>query len=538
MKSAFLNKCSAYTVLGVFLSFAFSFPAFAGTSEVDDVLRNISTSSNSLPGLLTACCYMLGLLLGVTAVLKLKEHVDNPNQTPLRTPIIRLLIGGSLFALPMITRAVMNTIEPGVANFDPQTPMGGAVSAIMGGYAAPFASDFNTVLRSIRDSFADAPGFISAGTYMLGLMFSVTGLLKIKEHVERPEQTEMREGIIRLLCAGCMFAIPTIYEALYNAIGADGIAGDVSSILEVIGTFISFYDVTDGPCITKGATMGGAICRVIIHAGAFPTFLTALGYMMGLVLGVWGILKIKAHVLNPSQTPLHEGIMRLLAAGAFFGAPAIVEVMRATLGSGLLQVWATAQMTQTFNETDPGNCTGLDGVVYCFMNDTFAPLHVILNFFSICAGFVLIMIGISRLIKSAQEGARGPAGFGTFMTFAAGGALVSYNELMRAATATFFTSPLTDVNAALAYTTGMTGPEVEHAVTVISAILKFMIVVGLVSFLRGIFIIREVAEGNQQASMMAGITHMVGGALAVNLGPLINAVEETLGITAYGINFT
>jgi len=68
--------------------------------------------------------------------------------------------------------------------------------------------------------------------------------------------------------------------------------------------------------------------------------------------------------------------------------------------------------------------------------------------------------------------------------------------------------------------------------------LEFMIMVGLISFVRGIFIIREASEGGQQASIMAGVTHMVGGALAVNLGSLINAVEATLGITNYGIQFS
>ena len=37
--------------------------------------------------------------------------------------------------------------------------------------------------------------------------------------------------------------------------------------------------------------------------------------------------------------------------------------------------------------------------------------------------------------------------------------------------------------------------------------------------------------------MMSAITHLVGGALAVNLGPLLNAVQTTLGITDYGITF-
>ena len=63
-------------------------------------------------------------------------------------------------------------------------------------------------------------------------------------------------------------------------------------------------------------------------------------------------------------------------------------------------------------------------------------------------------------------------------------------------------------------------------------------ILGWISFIRGWFILRDVAEGNQQASMMAAMTHIFGGALAVNLGPVLNAVQETFGLTAVGIEFT
>jgi hypothetical protein len=62
-----------------------------------------------------------------------------------------------------------------------------------------------------------------------------------------------------------------------------------------------------------------------------------------------------------------------------------------------------------------------------------------------------------------------------------------------------------------------------------------MIIIGIISFIRGWFIIRDVAEGNQQASMMAGATHIIGGALAINLGPILAAVQNTLGITGVGL---
>ena len=147
------------------------------------------------------------------------------------------------------------------------------------------------------------------------------------------------------------------------------------------------------------------------------------------------------------------------------------------------------------------------------------------------------MIGISRLIKSAQEGPRGPGGMGTFGTFVIGGMLMSATTLLRAFSSSLFTSPVTFTFASMQYTTGMSAVETQAAHNVISAVLQFMIVLGMLSFVRGMFIMRDVAEGSQQASTMSGVTHLIGGALAVNLGPLLNAVQQTLGITAFGVTF-
>ena len=184
-----------------------------------------------------------------------------------------------------------------------------------------------------------------------------------------------------------------------------------------------------------------------------------------------------------------------------------------------------------------GEELGLDGMLVCMMGDMMGPLHVVLNFFAFCAGMVLLMIGVSRLLKSAQDGARGPGGIGTIMTFVTGAALISYNELMRAFSTTLMGNPITATYAEMQYAEGMSEAEIAAAHSTITAILQFVIIVGLISFVRGIFIIRSVAEGNQQASIMAAITHLVGGALAVNLGPLLNAVQTTLGIGGYGIAF-
>jgi hypothetical protein len=545
MKKAFLHKCYAIALWGVVLTFAFSGHALANgnSTEVDQVLENVVASSSGLPFFISAAAYMLGLILAVTGIIKLKEHVEQPTQVKLSVPVARLLFGGALFALPIVYEAMYTAFNPGAAvAFEPDGIPGDNIMSFVGGILP--LPDLNAVLKSLRGALEDIPGFIAAGTYLLGLLFGVTGILKLKEHVEQPEQNQLREGVIRLLVGGAMFAMPSIYQAVYQAFGPGGGTARWTALL--LTTPISGYDGDfASACNPVGMKVGNLLCGAFAHSFLFPLFLQAISYLLGLVLAVWGVLKIKAHVGDPRQTGLHEGMMRLRAAGAFFAMPSLAMVMASSLSNPVLMIFGNVPITgygvtgYASEAAAGGNCEGLDGVVYCFMSDLTQPVHTVLNFFSICAGLIFIMIGISRLIKSAQDGPRGPGGMGTIATFIAGGALLSYNDLMRAATGTFFTVPITFTNSTLRYAGGMQPEEIAQAEIVINAIIKFLILVGLISFVRGIFIIRSVAEGNsQQASIMAGITHMVGGALAVNMGPLINAVQNTLGFTDIGIQFS
>lgn len=548
------------TLLTGFFFFGLADSAFAGlapnANQIDTVGERMVNSVADLPGLISALSYLLALLFAVTGILKLKEHVNNPTQTPLRISVIRFLVGGGLLALPMVYRAMATTFNGGQNTvFDPSGPMGGILSSLLGkvGTLIPL-NNINNLLATIQGSIEDLPGVVAVVAYLLGLLFGVAGLLKLKEHVENPEQTALREPVIRLLAGGALFAIPTVYNAMFGLVGDGGTWGSITSFFGAAGMLFSSYTTTvcnpiastvgNIPGLGGGNTLGDSLCGIFFNSGSATAFLTCIGYLIGLVLGVWGVLKIKAHVLNPQQTSLWEGISRLVAGGFFFALPVIVEVLRTTMAPPIATGIAAVAQTTGFNEGTPScdNTGGLDTALYCLMADVTGPMHVVINFFCTVAGFVLAMIGISRLMKGAQDGARGPGGLGTLMTFAAAGALLSYNALVRVvSTSLSMTIPgvgLTRTNAEMQYVEGMTNAEQMHVHTVISAVIKFMIIVGLISFVRGIFIIRSVAEGNSQASLMAGVTHMVGGALAVNLGPLINLVQSTLGISAYGIAFS
>lgn len=559
-------------------------PVFA--QDITDVSENIVASGALLPGFIAGLSYLLGLLFAVQGVLKLKDHVENPGQgsgqTPIRTPMIRLFIGGAFFSLPIVTQTLYNSFTGGLDDpmFDPTNTVE-FVSSILGSIASFVPTlDLNDVLANITNSLQGVPGLIAAFAYLLGLSMVVAGLIKLKEHVESPEQTTLKEPIARLLTAGALFALPTIYTAMYVSIDGPEDGGILSAIGDFLGGVDLFYSgYGQSACNPAASTInsisstastlsGGAIgsfgstsvgqlmCGILLHTGVFPAFLTAIAYLFGLVMGIWGILKIRDHVLNPQQNDIMQGVSRLLAGGAFFALPVVIEVFRNTLSNTGLSASSLVPVGE-YNDGGSGffagiwsslglgsgacGSAGLEGMLICFASDVLGPLHILLNFFCLVAGIIFLMIGISRLIKTAQDGAKGPGGLGTMMTFLTGGALISYNELIRAFTTTLTGDPLTKTYATIKYsetTGGLTDQESAAAHMVITAILKFMIIVGLLSFVRGIFIVRSVAEGNQQASMMAAVTHLVAGTLAINLGPFLNAVQTTLGISDYGIVFS
>lgn len=82
----------------------------AQANNFSDIAENITVSIERLPGLLSGLAYMFGMLLGVLGVMKIKDHVENPSNTPLKDGAVRMAAGGALFALPIVYESMGNTI--------------------------------------------------------------------------------------------------------------------------------------------------------------------------------------------------------------------------------------------------------------------------------------------------------------------------------------------------------------------------------------------------------------------------------------------
>ena len=91
----------------------------AKANNFGNIAENIILSIQDVPGLLTGLAYLFGILIGVLGIMKIKDHVENPTQTPLKDGAVRLAAGGALFGLPIVFESMLNTIGTTNAGVEP-----------------------------------------------------------------------------------------------------------------------------------------------------------------------------------------------------------------------------------------------------------------------------------------------------------------------------------------------------------------------------------------------------------------------------------
>ncbi len=74
----------------------------SGGLTIGGVASLITGSFRQIAKLITAASYLAGLGFSIGAVLKFKQHKDNPTQIPVGTPIAMLFIASALLFLPSI----------------------------------------------------------------------------------------------------------------------------------------------------------------------------------------------------------------------------------------------------------------------------------------------------------------------------------------------------------------------------------------------------------------------------------------------------
>jgi intracellular multiplication protein IcmD len=102
------RKCIVWTTFCSLMLFAFS--SEATTLTIGGMASLITGSFTSLAKLITAGSYLAGLAFSIGAIIKFKQHKDNPQSTPIGNPIALVFIAAALLFLPTILGVTGSTM--------------------------------------------------------------------------------------------------------------------------------------------------------------------------------------------------------------------------------------------------------------------------------------------------------------------------------------------------------------------------------------------------------------------------------------------
>ena len=86
-----------------------------------------------------------------------------------------------------------------------------ALAVSLGDMADKAAADLDAV-----------PGLLAMGFYIVGAAVAGFGLLKLKRHVDHPQQTTLGSGLIAILIGVALIAAPAVINGLTDTFGLGG----------------------------------------------------------------------------------------------------------------------------------------------------------------------------------------------------------------------------------------------------------------------------------------------------------------------------
>lgn len=114
-RSKLSHKLAAAATAGVLMANSADAFAAGGASNADltTASKNIVIAVSGTVALISTLAYIAGAGLALAGIFKLKQHVDNPAQAPMKDALIRLACGGMFLALPFMMRIMQGSISNG-----------------------------------------------------------------------------------------------------------------------------------------------------------------------------------------------------------------------------------------------------------------------------------------------------------------------------------------------------------------------------------------------------------------------------------------
>lgn len=304
--------------------------------------------------------------------------------------------------------------------------------------------------------------------------------------------------------------------------------------------FISFWVVDVFPvgafAQTTGATNGGSklgdvICNIADNLEPYIEFVIAVAYLIGAFLLANGIIMLKKYSEGASGATVSGGVLRLIAGSGSLSLPVFAGLVQASVvGNATANGLSGCVGGPVASATDGG----LDVLVNNLISNIQSPMQIVLSILCVVMGVFMIAKGLLRASKYGSDQRS------TIPSIAAnliiGAVLISAGEMMGVVVASV-TGVTSSSDAAQSFKTSglnwakFTEEDGDYTKinTAVQSVLTFVQIIGMIAFIRGWMVVKTTVEGGQ-GSIAQGITHIIGGAMAINIHTMLEVFDNTFGL--------
>lgn len=278
-----------------------------------------------------------------------------------------------------------------------------------------------------------------------------------------------------------------------------------------------------------GTTLGNILCNVAKDFTPLAPLMSAFAYIAGAVLVIKGTMLFKKHTDNPNDSQIVKAIAHCLGGGTLAVLPAAVRTFQETLHislGGSTGISSCTAGSVTSGGTGP---LGLDMMMENFVKNIEKPMVWLVSIIGILVGIFYIYKGLLAASKTGTD-PRASAPHVILVYLIVGAVLVSLGSMLGPVLTTVFgDNSIRSVNAIINWEGIVgSGADVERMNRTVWAMLTFVKVIGVISFLRGWMILKKAVEGGQ-ATIPQALSHIIGGAMAINIGTMLEVFDRTFG---------
>jgi hypothetical protein len=281
-----------------------------------------------------------------------------------------------------------------------------------------------------------------------------------------------------------------------------------------------------------GTTLGDVVCNVAtnIYTGpgwSIADLISGIAYIAGAILIGYGLTGLKDSAQDSSKTPVYQAIARLVGGAALLSLPGMTAWLIQTFfgfsgGDGLVGCGDIYQ-------PQGGDNISLDQLLINLVYNIKDPFTWMMSIGAFTFGVFLIFRG---LVKAAKYGTD-PKAYSIpniLIHLVVGTLLITVGQSLGMILFTLFgTDTINPSSDVYSWNFIQQLNASEQFTTALIAALTFFQLIGIIAFIRGWIIIKNAVEGNGQATMAQGFTHVIGGVCAINIYGFLEIIDSTFG---------